>query len=420
MNTDISMTENPSSDDTEDKGRPKKRGVGLALLAMVLALASLCGTGWLWWQNSRGAEDENMKFAAELSHQDQKLAKLEAGSAALASQVSKLATADPNQRLTELEQSLAAVQRASAEGKSFRDETTLWTRSMQASMENAQARLAGAESRLSALSARAVDSKSELDLAEVDYLLRLAQERLALFGDTRTADRALEIADQHIAAFDNPMFLGLQREIASARQKLSQLALPDYQELEEKLDVLQSSLDALAFKGDSEPSEQPADSADSGWWARIRNAFSGLVTVRRSTAVEQDLPVLADQELIRQRAWLQLEVARWAALRRDQAAYQAALDRFSTALKRWFEPSQQGAQQALGILHELKLLNIDPPLPDISAPWAALRALRGSGVSAPVHSNPAPQAEQPPQPPARTEAEKGPASEDPTAGDDAR
>lgn len=382
MNTDISMSEAHSSASKADQEPPAERGTGLALLAMALALVSLCVSGWWWWQNANEKQGAASEFAAELGRQDQLLAKLDARSGALASQLSALAAADAAQRLDQLEQELGALQAGSRQWHSFQDETAAWRRSMQALMESTQDRMAGTEARLAVLSARNIDSSAELDLDEVDYLLRLAQERLALFADPQAADRALAIADRHIAAMDNPMYIGLRRELSAARQKLALLKPPDYPALERKLDLLQSSLASLGFKGENVTAGQPAGSDDSGWWARIRNAISGLVTVRRSTADELELPVLADQELIRQRAWLELEVARLAVLRRDQQAYSAALDRISNNVQRWFDPTAQAWRAAMDILGELKLLNIAPPMPDISAPWTSLQALRSSGVSA--------------------------------------
>jgi uncharacterized protein HemX len=381
MNTDISMTEAHSSASKADQEQPPGRGAGLALLAVVLALTSLFVSGWLWWQNASDKHGEATQFTAELSRQDQLLAKLDTRSGALGSQLSALAAADPGQRLDQLEQQLGALQAGSGQWRSFQDQTEAWRRSMQALMESTQDRLAGTEARLAVLSARNIDSSAELDLDEVDYVLRLAQERLALFADPQAADRALAIADRHIAAMNDPMYIGLRRELSAARQELSLLNLPDYPALERKLDLLQSSLAALRFKGENVTAGQPAGSGESGWWARIRNAFSGLVTVRRSTADENEFPVLADQELIRQRVWLELEAARLAILRRQQQAYSAALERLSDNVQRWFDPTAPGWQAAMDILGELKPLDIAPSMPDISAPWTALQALRGSGVA---------------------------------------
>lgn len=404
MNTDISMTEAHSSASTADQGPPARRATAPVLLAMVLALASLCVSGWWWWQNANEKQGAASQFAAELSRQDQLLAQLDARSGALGAQLSALAAADPGQRLDQLEQEVGTLRAGSGQWHAFQDATEAWQRSLQALMESTQDRLVGTEARLAVLAARNIDSSAELDLDEVDYVLRLAQERLALFADPPAADRALAIADRHIAAMDNPMYTGLRRELSSARHKLSLLNLPDYPALERKLALLRSSLAALDFKGENVMAGQPASTGDAGWWARIRNTFSGLVTVRRSTADELELPVLADQELIRQGLWLELEVARLALLRRDQQAYSAALDRISNNVQRWFDPSAQAGPAAMDILGELKQLNIAPPMPDISAPWTALQALRHSGAFVPLPRQPVPPAETPPANAAGAEA----------------
>jgi uroporphyrin-3 C-methyltransferase len=240
-----------------------------------------------------------------------------------------------------------------------------------------------------------MNSSTELDLAEIDYVLRLAQERLQLFGDTRTAAQALAIADQQLSAFDNPLYLGLQREIASAQQALLQAAAIDYPTVYRTVDTLQNDIGSLPFKGAEVPAEISQPSEDAGWWTRIRNAFSGLVTVRRQTSAEQDLPVLADQEVIRQHAWLELEVARLAAMRRDQDAWVATLNRFSATLDKWFEPGAPAMGEVKKLLAELQSINVDPPLPDISAPWVALQAVRAAGISAPATSAPSVPASKP-------------------------
>jgi uroporphyrin-3 C-methyltransferase len=214
--------------------------------------------------------------------------------------------------------------------------------------------------------------------------LRLAQERLQLFGDTRTAAQALQIASRQVAAIDNPLYLGLQRDIASAQQKLALVAGPDYPLIYNSIDQLQVSVLSLPFKGAGSiaaaSDETAASPAATGWWARLRQAFSSLVTVRRDTGAEDQWPVMADQEMVRQQAWLELEVARLAAMRRDQDSWSAALQRLSATLQRWFEPSSPELQQAMSLLETLRPVNVEPVLPDISAPWAALQAIRASGV----------------------------------------
>jgi len=396
------MNETLPSSLPEEEPAPSKTGRGLALLALLLALLAVGGSGWMWWQNFSSSSEQEDRLAATAVGLEQQLSKLDSRVAAIESSVSGLQSSNPDARIKSIEQELASQRSAMSGWQSFENETAAWTHTMQAAIEGDQARLAGIEARLAALATREMKGSTELDLAEIDYVLRLAQERLQLFGDTRTAAQALNIADQQIAAFDNPLYLGLQREIASARQALLQAGTVDYVSVYRALDTLQDEIKSLPFKGSESPEATEASDDNAGWWARIKGVFSGLVTVRRQTAADEQLPVLADQELVRQKAWLELEVARLAALRHDQQAWSASLERFSSLLEKWFEPGAAGMQNVKSLLSETQALNIAPVLPDISAPWVALQAIRTAGVSAP--------------PPAARKAESEPASE--SAGDE--
>lgn len=377
MNESILPSVNYSNFETAKPGR------ALVALALVLALASLGGSSWIWWQSQHAVDGAAEHVSAELQRRGDDLTRLESRLGILEAQVSNLAAADSSERLGKVEQGVASLQSSVGNWQSWQAETAASTRSMQAAIEGDQARLAGAEARLAVLSARDMSSSAQLDLAEVAYVVRLAQERLQLFGDTRTAAQALKIADQQIAASDNPSYIALQREIAEALQKLSLVKEPDYPALYRSIDTLQSDLFSLPFKGQGSPAEATTVVEDTGWWARIRQAFSGLVTVRRSTGDENATPVLADQELIRQQAWLELEVARLAAMRRDRASWSAALNRLSALLERWFEPSGFGLQGVQTLLDTLQAADVDPPMPDISAPWVTLQAIRNSGAPVP-------------------------------------
>jgi len=360
----------------DEAGMPARPTLGLTWLALLLALVSLAGTGWLWWQG-QGRESATADLSAEAERQSHIVSGLEDQLSGLESRVAGMASADPALRLGGIEQELKSLQAQADSAKSFQDQTNAWTRTMQAVIEGDQSRLAAAEQRLAAVSTRNLRATEELDLAEVDYLLRMAQERLVLFGDSRTAAQALLIAGEEVQAFDNPVYLGLSREIALAQQRAAGVITPDFPALYGKLDGLQVLVGSMPLKGADVP-EAPASEEATGWWSRLRNAFTGLVTVRRTTALEDELPLLADQALVRQQAWLELEVARLAAMRRDGESWKAALDRITTVLERWFDPAASGWSEAVTSLDTLKALDIDPELPDISAPLKTLQAMRAA------------------------------------------
>lgn len=361
----------------------------MAALALLLALASLGVSGWLWWQDLNQAGHEQQRLAEEIGRLD---ARDDALSAELDQQrqsLESLRAADHGVELAELQQRLQADRARLASVERSIEEQLALSRSLQGAADAMHGRLLAAEAAVARSSAPELNAGGELDLAEVDYLLRLANERLQLFSDTAAADRALTLAETHLDAMDNPAFVGVRREIAAARRALAQVDMPDYLQIAADLDGLQARIPALPFTDAARAAAAPADAEagadddaeDWGWWARLKNTFASLVTVRRSTDDGMVLS-LQDKDYVRQRLWLQLEMAHLALMRRDEAAFRAALTRARDTLDRWFDAADGALQSVAGDLADLAAVEIETELPDITAPWNSLRLLRSRGGDA--------------------------------------
>lgn len=393
MNSDIPQIEPEAQEPLEENAekqpeKPRRKGGFAAALAVLISLTALAGTAWMWWQDesSRGQEEERV-FAeiARLESSDSELAlKLRQ----LRDELSLLSSAEDAAQLAALEERLAAdrAQLDRAE-RAIREQTAL-AQSLQAVTDSMRDRLLAAEAALAAVSSQPAAGGGELDVAEVDYLLRLANERLQLFADPEAADQALQVADQHLAALDNPAYYGVRQEISAARQALAALDSPDYLEVAAELDAVQSAIPGLPFRGETEGAEAAdpaAPAAEDGWWAKFKGVFASLVTVRRS-AEEADARIsLQDKDYVRQRVWLQLEIAHLALMRRDQASFRGALGRVQESVDAWFDPADSRVQSVTGRLADLAELNIDAELPDITAPWTRLKGVRAvTSAPAPV------------------------------------
>lgn len=381
MNAEESPLPTALSDESGNtEERTPRPGRALAGLALLVALAALAGSAWLWWSDFRDRGAEAARQAAAASRYDRIESEVDQRVSDLESRLDSLAAEDAGD-LAALQRQVQSMQPEVRQAAQAGSEAAALARTLQSSLEGTNARLAALESRFDALAARGFDGGTELDLAELDYLLRLAQERLQLFLDIRTADRALELAAEHVAALDNPVYSGLQREIAAARGELAAVDMPDPATLDRELDAVQQRIATLPFEGSEAlgsrgESDAGETGAGAGWWARLKSALSGLVTVRRTSGEVRDLPALADQELIRQRAWLEVERVRLAAMRHDQPAYEAAIERARETIERWFAPRHRGTRAALQALQSAAAMDVEPELPDISGPLVALRALR--------------------------------------------
>jgi len=269
------------------------------------------------------------------------------------------------------------------------------SRSLQAAADSMHGRLAAAEAAVTGMSTRELDAGGELDIAEVDYLLRLANERLQLFSDPAAADQALEVADMHLAALDNPMFLGVRQDIAAARRELAMVNIPDYMEITSHLDSIQMEIASLPFRGAAPAVTGSEQATGDGWWEKVKGVFSNLVTVRRSTDEENKRVSLQDKDFIRQRVWLQLEIAHLSLMRRDQEAFRTSLKRVQESLSTWFDSTDSKYQDVTQGIGELIALEVKVDVPDITAPWSTLRLLRANQIRSTPAPAPTPQQQAP-------------------------
>jgi uroporphyrin-3 C-methyltransferase len=358
----------------ETQARGSGRG-GVA--GLLIALAALAGAGWIWWQEWTVAGPERQRLADQVARVDASDTSLSAEMNELRGELGALAAADSGAALADLQRGFAA-DRARLVGmeQSLAEQLAL-SRSLQAATAALHERVLAAEAALARLSARDLDAAEELDLAEVDYLLRLASERLQLFADPAAADRALEVADQHLAAIDNPAYFGVRQKIAASRQSLAQVKAPDHPRMAAELDGIQAAIAAWPFAGAPESAARSGTAAEAGWWDRLKSTLASLVTVRRSAPDELALS-LEDQDYVRQRVWLQLEIAHLSLMRRDQQAFRAALARAQDSLAAWFDADDAAVRSAGLTIAGLATQEIDVNLPDITEPWTTLRLIRAS------------------------------------------
>jgi uncharacterized protein HemX len=194
----------------------------------------------------------------------------------------------------------------------------------------------------------------------------------------------------HLAALNNPMYLGVRQDIAAVRRDLASVKIPDYLEISSQLDSLQTAIATLPFRGVAPATTSTAEAEGDGWWGKVKSVFSNLVTVRRSTDEENERISLQDKDYIRQRVWLQLEIAHLSLMRRDQQAFRTSLNRVQESLSSWFDSSDDSFETVEQGINGLLALEVQVDVPDITAPWSTLRLLRASQSGSAPAPAPAP------------------------------
>jgi len=378
LNTDIDkLTSDPQVDRLLQEKKPASSGTAIAILALLVAMAAVLATGWQWWQTRSAVPDEDSQKATITSLQDTQ----QSISGKLDSIEERLATSHSPvdaDELTRREERLKTVENqvAGLLGQVGQDESAL--NSLQGSISSMEQRLSTAESGLVSIAAANQHSSVALDIAEIDFLLRTASERLQLFADPVAADMALQAADVQIEALNDPMYLSVRQRIAEARQALAMVPSVDRVKLAARITDLQSRINALPFRGEVEKHVETPLPEDAGWWESFKHTLSSLVTVRRRVPEDQSMLSLEDKDYLRQGLWLQLESARLALMRNDSAVYESSLNRVDATVRQFFKNGSSEVQAMLLETTGLEQVDVAPAMPDISAPWKQLRQLRDS------------------------------------------
>lgn len=350
--------ETPAPDNTAPTPVRRSLVQPLALLALAVSIGTAVGGYFIWHEVQRlGA------------WQQQVLGQIDSRTQAL------------DQRLQtfkdRLDNDLAAVER----GRRAIDDEQRKLASTQAGLEDA----------LGVLRAQIGRSQDEWVLAEVQYLLHVANQRAQLQRDTLTAVEALRSADQRLQTLADPGFNAVREQIAREIAALEAVTQPDLAGIALTLDTLAAqvvqwplkdrgqsmgsgsrSLTATASEGARAPASDWRSKVETVF-ATIWDALRSLVVVRRNDAPVA--PMLAPEQefFLHENLRLQLSIARLAALQGETAGYRASLKTATAWMQKHFADDAPTVIAAQSELQRLAGLDVHPELPDISA---SLRVLR--------------------------------------------
>lgn len=319
----------------------------LAILALILAIA----TGlWSWqqWQYQQRLE-------LALSH-------LQDANQSLQSTTSQTVS-ERSERLRALEQSLSAQQERVATQQRQID-------------HNAREMLAAGNR-----------SRTDWLLAEAEYLMRIANQRMQVEKDIAGALSALQTADSVLKESDDVGVYPVRQQLA--REILSLKALEDvdrtglYLALEATIERIQQLTDdslnqQLPPPTDASATESRPREGEPGLlitaWNKVLSTLKDVIVVRRLDEPVQPLMSPEQSAYARLNMQLMLEEAEMAVLRSNQTLYNRALTKAQSALAQWYDGSDQRVGALLDTLNELAQHQIDPQQPDISESLNLLKA----------------------------------------------
>lgn len=328
----------------------------VATLSIGISAIALATSGWLYFQSTQNTAEKDI---AALTIQQAALNK-------------KLDSDVSNK--DQLKQLIAQVQSAEQSIQTQKEHiTTQQTRQTE--------KIQSLESKLNRLNNT---TKEDWKLAEAEYLIRLANQRLLLESDNNGAVTLLVNADDILNELEDPIAFATRKALAKDIQALKSISSFDLEGAYLKLNALYNDVANLPQR---EPSKEwQANNANTetqisdastnrfttaleSFWRSIRSL---IVINYNHKPIKALLPPAEYQELITG-LQLQIDVAQVALVKGEPVIYQQALSRIATATTEHFETQSKNVVSFLASLTALQQLN---PSPDLPLPRESLMAMK--------------------------------------------
>ena len=225
-------------------------------------------------------------------------------------------------------------------------------------------------------------SRDDWLLAEAEYLLRLASQRLLTERQTTNAAALMESADVILRDMSDPALYPVRKALAENITQI-RLANPvDREGIFLRIGALADVVDSLnSLLPDTAVVTEVTEAAEpTSWygrlWANVRQAASnmvGLIRVERRDVPLQPLLTLEQEQVLRYNLKVVLEQTRLALLREEQVIYVDSLSRASSWVGEHFADDARTA----AFIAELELLaaqSVSQELPSVTPSLQALQA----------------------------------------------
>lgn len=230
-------------------------------------------------------------------------------------------------------------------------------------------------------------------MAEVEYLLTVANHRLILAQDRETAIAIFETADERIKAIGDTSLLKVRKAIADELLALRAMPEVDISGLAIRVGSLVNSVEQFPLldkKRIAVALNENADNTPKNWQElpmAVWNDLKNLVQVRRHQQPTEPLLPPDQTQHLYQNLTLKLEEARLAVLRRDTALFRQLLNESLSWVTHYFEVESPIVQTTVASLKMMLTIELQPATPDVSQSLRMLRdEMKGQRTEAVVGS----------------------------------
>lgn len=336
-------------------GQPaKNKSAAISAVALMVALLAVAATAYITWVSFQQAE-QLQSLTVDSKHYYQQTQKLQ-----------------------------QLLQRAQNESVATLAEQDQQREQLLTAIENTNLIIDSQGRRLRSLTSTTTD---DWRLAEVEYLLRLANQRILISKDSATALNLLATADQILLTLADPRFFDIRKAIAEDRAALLLVGQQDLDGVFLRLSALTQQLNKLPLivmptfdTADKVEINNVDDSVLSVWQQKINaigsatwQELKGLVVINQRDSDIKPLLPPDQQYYLRGNLQLMINQSQLALLDGRQAVYSDSLYRAESWLQEYFASDTDAIQSVIADIQQLQTIKVNIELPDIANSLLAVK-----------------------------------------------
>lgn len=346
----------------EPETAPKpKRGNGIAWLALLVAASALTGFVYTQFEAWRtGDESSGVDTSARFNEIDRRVEQSGEALAALESRLGQISHPDYSA-------DISAVRR------DVEDQIRL--------LNSLPTRMTTIEDSVASLAGISAGARQTFLLAEAEYYLQIGNAQLQLANNPHLASLALGMADERVTQLSDPALTAVRRAISDELAALEVMEKPDLEGATLTLASLARVVEALPLASRTTENDRVRDGDEEQTgvdraWGSVKDAMSGLVRVTPPDQAKLALVSPDAEYFLRNNIALQLQSARLALLRGEQAIFEQSLDDTSALLNAYFDTGSAQVESTLLTIAEIRASVFTVAAPDISDSLRLLRQYR--------------------------------------------
>jgi uroporphyrin-3 C-methyltransferase len=232
--------------------------------------------------------------------------------------------------------------------------------------------------------------KNDWQLAEVEYLMRVAQHKLILQDDFEGSAITLQAASDKIALTGDPGLLPVRVLISEEIANLKTRKRADLVGMTLILAQLARQVRVLdpgfAVRVDEANSAPPPVQESQNWIDKIDSFVDSLVTIR----YEDARPSEVEANIVNVSETLEdnLKLARWAVLERDAHQYGQLLEQSLRLFREFYDLDNAANHDFMKQLQDLQKMQLRPEKPDINGSLRELQRILSQRETAPEPAAP--------------------------------